>query len=73
MKQTFASALDDFLAEINGLAISLPVIMQAIGKSHKEALIDVQQYLEKKGTVLEHKEIPGQAHLISKHNALYLQ
>ncbi len=66
MQHAFAGPLNDFLAEINGLAISLPILMRSIGKSHKEALNNVRAFLEKNGILLTRESDEDKGSAITK-------
>ena len=53
MTYPFATALDDFLAEINGLHVSLPIIMTTIGEANIESSKNVRAFLDEHGTLIK--------------------
>ena len=56
MEYNFASNLGKFLAEVDGLATTLPIIMRTIGESHRKASEEMGEYLQKNGKLQSSKE-----------------
>lgn len=71
----FDSALKDFLIELDGLNVSVPVMMESIGKLRRDTSKEVYKFLTEKGEYQFQEEIDGKKlyHLSLDYHYEFLQ